>query len=128
VASGGELSRVFLALKNVLRRASAGMVLVFDEVDAGIGGAVADRVGKGLGELASEHQVVCITHLPQIAARGATHLRVEKRARGGRTAVHVERLEGDARIEEIARMAGGERVSDATLAHARELLRAGGQG
>jgi DNA repair protein RecN (Recombination protein N) len=126
VASGGELSRVFLALKNVLRRASRGMVLVFDEVDAGIGGRIADRVGQVLAELSSEHQVLCITHLPQIAARAGTHFRVEKQAERGRTGVRVERLGADARVEEIARMAGGERITEATRRHARELLRAGG--
>ena len=122
VASGGELSRVFLALKNVLRRAGPGMVLVFDEVDAGIGGRAADRVGRVLSELASEHQVLCITHLPQIAARGRTHFRVVKRERSGRSRVQVERLSAEERVEEIARMAGGEKVSEATRLHARELL------
>jgi DNA repair protein RecN (Recombination protein N) len=123
VVSGGELSRVFLAVKSALRRAEAGMVLVFDEVDAGIGGRVADRVGRVLAELAGEHQVLCITHLPQIAARGAVHLRVDKRAVGERTLAAVTRLEGRARVDEIARMAGGETVGKATLRHAQELLR-----
>ncbi len=123
VASGGELSRLFLALKNVLRRAEPGMVLVFDEVDAGVGGRVADRMGRVLAELASEHQVLCITHLPQVAARGATHFRVEKVEEGGRTVVRVRRLSERERVEEIARMAGGETVSEATRRHARELLR-----
>jgi len=124
VASGGELSRVFLALKNVLRRAGPGMVLVFDEVDAGIGGRAADRVGRVLSELASEHQVLCITHLPQIAARGRTHFRVTKRERAGRSCVEVERLSPAERVEEIARMAGGEQITEATRLHARELLSA----
>jgi len=124
VASGGELSRVFLALKNVLRRAGRGMVLVFDEVDAGIGGRAADRVGRVLSELASEHQVLCITHLPQIAARGRTHFRVRKRERGSRSCVEVARLSPAERVEEIARMAGGEAVSETTRLHARELLTA----
>lgn len=122
VASGGELSRVFLALKNVLRRAERGMVLVFDEVDAGIGGRAADRVGRVLADLASEHQVLCITHLPQIAARADRHLRVAKAVREGRTRTEVEALSGEARVEEIARMAGGEEVTDATRRHARSLL------
>jgi DNA repair protein RecN (Recombination protein N) len=125
VASGGELSRVFLALKNVLRRSDAGMVLVFDEVDAGVGGAVADRVGAVLAELAREHQVLCITHLPQVAARADHHLRVRKRTERGRAAVSVERLEGEARVDEIARMAGGAEVGEATRRHARELLQGG---
>ncbi|HVP28563.1 MAG TPA: DNA repair protein RecN [Myxococcota bacterium] len=122
VASGGELSRVFLALKNVLRRAEAGMVLVFDEVDAGIGGAVADRVGRVLAELASEHQVLCITHLPQIAARASAHFRVRKIVRAGRTVTEVLPLGPKERVEEIARMAGGETVTEATRRHAEALL------
>jgi DNA repair protein RecN (Recombination protein N) len=122
VASGGELSRIFLALKQALRESDAGMVLVFDEVDAGIGGRVADRVGRMLAELAAHHQVLCITHLPQIAAFAQNHFRVEKREVEGRTQTRITRVEGPARVEEIARMAGGESVGEATLAHARELL------
>jgi len=122
VASGGELSRVFLALKQALRGAASGMVLVFDEVDAGIGGRVADRVGAVLADLARDHQVLCITHLPQIAAFAQTHFRVAKDVVDGRTRTRVSRVEGPERVEEIARMAGGESVGSATLAHARELL------
>jgi len=122
VASGGELSRIFLALKQALRESDAGMVLVFDEVDAGIGGRVADRVGRMLAELATHHQVLCITHLPQIAAFAQNHFRVEKHEVEGRTQTRIMRVEGPARVEEIARMAGGESVGEATLAHARELL------
>jgi DNA repair protein RecN (Recombination protein N) len=98
-------------------------VLVFDEVDAGVGGRVADRVGRVLGELAAEHQVICISHLPQIAALAHTHFRVVKDSAGGRTRTRVERLAEPERVEEIARMAGGAKVSDATRRHARELLR-----
>jgi DNA repair protein RecN (Recombination protein N) len=119
VASGGELSRVFLALKNVLRRVDRGATLVFDEVDAGIGGRVADRVGAVLAELARQSQVLCITHLPQIAARADVHFAVRKQ---GATA-RVERLDEAGRVEELARMAGGEAVTAATRRHARELLR-----
>jgi DNA repair protein RecN (Recombination protein N) len=122
VASGGELSRVFLAVRNALRKSGAGMVLVFDEVDAGIGGRVAERVGRALAELSTHHQVLCITHLPQIAALGDVHFRVHKRERDGETVAGVERVEGDVRLEEIARMAGGESVTDATRRHAAELL------
>ena len=122
VASGGELSRVFLALKNTLRRADAGMVLVFDEVDAGVGGAVAERVGATLGSLASQHQVLCITHLPQIAAHADTHYAVRKREAAGRTVTSVEPLSAAERVDEVARMAGGEKVTDATRKHARALL------
>ncbi len=123
VVSGGELSRVFLALKCALRKAGEARVLVFDEVDAGIGGKVADQVGRLLSELARDHQVLCITHLPQIAAGADLHFRVDKRKRAGRTVAGVRRLERAARIEEIARMAGGATVSDATRRHAGELLR-----
>jgi DNA repair protein RecN (Recombination protein N) len=125
VASGGELSRVFLALKGALRRSERGMVLVFDEIDAGTGGRSADRVGQALAELAPEHQVLCITHLPQVAARASTHIRVAKRSLGGRTVAVLEALEAEARVDELARMAGGARVTDATRRHARELLEAG---
>ncbi len=124
VASGGELSRVFLGLKNVLRRAGGGMVLVFDEVDAGVGGGVADRVGAVLAALAEAHQVLCITHLPQIAARGDAHFRVQKAVRGERTRTEVTPLDAPGRLEEVARMAGGETISEATRRHARALLAA----
>lgn len=123
VASGGELSRVFLALKNALRTSERGAVLVFDEVDAGIGGRAADRVGALLAELGTAHQVLCITHWPQIAAAAATQLRVVKRTQAGRTHTRVERLSAEERVEELARMAGGTRVGDATREHARDLLR-----
>ncbi len=124
VASGGELSRVFLAIKNALRPWGANMVLVFDEVDAGIGGRAAERVGRVLAELATEHQVLCITHLPQIAAFATTHFRVQKESARGRTRTVLEAVEGDERVDEIARMAGGAEVSDATRAHARSLIEA----
>ncbi len=124
VASGGELSRVFLALKNTLRRAGDGMVLVFDEVDAGVGGAVAERVGATLATLAAHHQVLCITHLPQIAVHAAAHFVVRKGELGGRTVTQVERLNAAERVDEIARMAGGEKVTEATRKHARALLQA----
>lgn len=126
VASGGELSRVFLAIKNALREADTGMVLVFDEVDAAIGGRAADRVGRTLAELAARHQVLCITHLPQIAAFAQTHFRVEKPSLRGRARARVVRVEGAERIEEIARMAGGKSVGEATRRHARELLELAG--
>jgi len=124
VASGGELSRVFLALKNALRGAATGMVLVFDEVDAGVGGRVAERIGRALSELAQDHQVLCITHLPQIAVFADVHFRVRKDEQGGRTLAQIQRIEGDARVDEIARMAGGETVTEVTREHARDLLKA----
>ena len=123
VASGGELSRVFLAVRNALRKSGAGRVLVFDEVDAGIGGRVAERVGRALLELAAHHQVICITHLPQIAAFADVHFRVTKCSSKGQTRAEIERIDGAPRIEEIARMAGGEKVTPATRRHATELLR-----
>ncbi len=122
-ASGGELSRTFLAIKSAIREADAGMVLVFDEVDAGIGGRTADRVGRSLAELASRHQVLCITHLPQIAAYASAHFRVEKCELNGRPSARLLRVEGADRVEEIARMAGGEEVGETTRRHARELIR-----
>ena len=120
-ASGGELSRLLLALRNVLRDADSGRLLLFDEIDAGLGGRTAVRVGERLRTLASRHQVICITHLPQLAALGDAHHRVVKSLRGGRTITRIERLDGESRVDEVARMGGG-RVTDAARAHARELL------
>ena len=128
VASGGELSRVFLALRDVLRGAGEGRVLVFDEVDAGIGGAVAERVGARLAALSKRHQILCITHLPQLAAYADRHFRVEKHSRAGRTRTSVTALDAEGRVQEIARMAGGAEVGAATLDHARALLGAAKKG
>jgi DNA repair protein RecN (Recombination protein N) len=126
IVSGGELSRVMLALKTLAAAdTAAGKTLIFDEVDAGIGGRVADVVGARLRALGKTFQVLCITHLPQIAARGTTQFRIEKRIRGPRTVTSVERLDAAGRIEEIARMIGGAAVSDGVRASARELLAAG---
>ena len=100
-------------------------MLIFDEVDAGIGGRAADRVGALLAELGAAHQVLCITHWPQIAAAATTQLRVVKRTQNGRTTTAVVRLDAEERVEELARMAGGTRIGEATRAHARELLAAG---
>ena len=122
VASGGELSRVMLALKTILARLDRVPTLIFDEVDAGIGGRVGLQVGETMRRVASYHQVFAITHLPQIAARGHHHILVAKGARGGVTAADVTVLEGDARVTEIARMLGGDPESDVSRAHARELL------
>jgi DNA repair protein RecN (Recombination protein N) len=123
VASGGELSRVFLAVKNGLRQEGRGMVLVFDEVDAGIGGRTAQRIGQVLAELAQHHQVLCITHLPQIAAFADAHFLVEKSEKAGRVCATVRRLKPSDQVEEIARMAGGEHITASTRRHARELLK-----
>jgi DNA repair protein RecN (Recombination protein N) len=122
IASGGELSRIMLALKTLVSTDAPGKTLIFDEVDTGIGGAVADVVGARLQQLAQKLQVLCITHLPQIAAHGATHLSISKAVRQGRTWTQVERLNDSARHEELARMIGGSDVSRVVLASAREML------
>jgi DNA repair protein RecN (Recombination protein N) len=122
VASGGELSRVMLAMKTILARLDRVPTLVFDEVDAGIGGRVGLQVGETMRRVASYHQVFAITHLPQIAARGHHHILVSKGARGGVTTADVTVLVDDARATEIARMLGGDPESDVSRAHARELL------
>ena len=122
VASGGELSRVMLALKTILARLDRVGTLIFDEVDAGIGGRVGLQVGETMRRVASYHQVFAITHLPQIAARGHHHILVSKGARGGVTTADVVVLEADARVAEIARMLGGDPESEVSRAHARELL------
>ena len=122
IASGGELSRVMLALKSLASTDAPGKTLIFDEVDAGIGGAVADVVGARLQRLAATYQVLCITHLPQIAAHAATHFRIEKNVRDGRTVTAVSRVDHVQREEEIARMIGGAGISAAVIASAREML------
>ncbi|HVI74332.1 MAG TPA: DNA repair protein RecN [Anaeromyxobacteraceae bacterium] len=125
VASGGELSRLLLALKRALARTDPVDTYVFDEVDAGIGGAVADAVGRLLAEVSQERQVVCVTHLPQVAAFADRHLRVEKRVQGGRTATGVVSLAtADERRDEVARMVAGATLTPSALEHARALLAA----
>ena len=122
VASGGELSRVMLALKTILARLDRVPTLIFDEVDAGIGGRVGLQVGETMRRVATHHQVFAITHLAQIAARAHHHILVAKGARGGVTTADVAVLEGDDRIAEVARMLGGDPESEVSRAHARELL------
>ena len=124
IASGGELSRVMLALKTLAAPDERGRSLIFDEVDAGIGGEAADAVGARLQALGSRFQVLCITHLPQIAARGSSHLHIAKEVRGGRTVTVVTRLEAEEREREIARMIAGTGISDGVVASAREMLAA----
>lgn len=121
VASGGELSRLMLALEVVLRRESEPRVLVFDEVDAGIGGAVAEAVGRRLHALSRHHQVICVTHLPQIASYADRHVRVGKRQAHGRTEVEVDVLDDQGKVRELARMLAGEKVTPAALRHAAEM-------
>ncbi len=124
VASGGELSRVMLALKTILARLDRVPTLVFDEVDAGIGGKIGLQVGDTMRRVAGHHQVLAITHLPQIAARAHHHIVVEKGARGGITTADTRVVEGHERVIEVARMLGGDPESGVSLAHARELLNA----
>jgi DNA repair protein RecN (Recombination protein N) len=122
IASGGELSRIMLALKTLATTDAPGKTLIFDEVDAGIGGAVADVVGGRLQKLAERVQVLCITHLPQIAAHGGAHYRITKTVRSGRTLTSVVRMSPADREEELARMIGGSAISAAVMASAREML------
>jgi DNA repair protein RecN (Recombination protein N) len=122
IASGGELSRTMLALKVVLAATDAVPVLIFDEVDVGIGGKTADTVGKKLRQVSRTRQVLCVTHLPQIAAYADQHFRVEKREDDGRTATTVAALVKNDRVREVARMLGGESVTDTSLQHALELI------
>jgi DNA repair protein RecN (Recombination protein N) len=122
IASGGELSRLMLALKTILARNASVETIVFDEIDSGIGGATAEVVGEKLQALAQYHQILCITHLPQIACKGSTHFRVEKRVVDGRTQTLISELDQQGRIREIARLMGGKVISEQAMAHAREIL------
>jgi len=123
IASGGELSRLQLAIRSVaVGKGGRGRTLVFDEVDAGIGGRVAEVVGRKLRDLAARDQVLCVTHVPQIAALADRHFLAEKRETRGRTVATVRQLEGRERVAEIARMLAGEKVPDTALKHARTLL------
>lgn len=125
IASGGELSRVLLAVKRAFSRVDPVPTYVFDEVDAGIGGAVAEAVGRVLTEVSLGRQVLCVTHLPQVAAFGARHHRVEKRVAGGRTAIDVVLLESEEeRRREVARMLAGVTVTASALEHAASLIAA----
>jgi DNA repair protein RecN (Recombination protein N) len=122
IASGGELSRVMLAIKSILAEVDEIPILVFDEIDAGIGGVVAGSVARKLTEVAGRHQVFVVTHLPQLASRAKAHLLVEKEQSLDGTAARVRVLDGDDRVEEIARMLGGDPESATSREHARELL------
>ncbi len=125
VASGGELSRVLLAVKRALSRVDPVRCYVFDEVDAGVGGAVAEAVGRALADVARDRQVICVTHLPQVASFARWHARVEKRVAGGRTSTAVVPLETDAdRQSEVARMLAGQTVTASALEHASALMAA----
>jgi DNA repair protein RecN (Recombination protein N) len=125
IASGGELSRIMLALKTILMEGDEIPTLVFDEVDAGIGGAVAEEVGKKLKRIASKHQVFCITHLAQIASMATSHYGVSKSVKKDRTSTEVRLLDAKERVDEIARMLGGKTITDATIKHAEEIITRG---
>ncbi|TAN38025.1 MAG: DNA repair protein RecN [Verrucomicrobia bacterium] len=122
IASSGEIARVMLAIKCVLAQHDRIPVLIFDEIDANIGGETGNAVGKKLAEVAGNHQVICITHLPQVAAHGQTHLAVTKSVREGRTFTEVKQLDERGRVNELARMLGGRDLTNVTLAHARAML------
>jgi DNA repair protein RecN (Recombination protein N) len=121
VASGGELSRVMLALKSILADVDNIPILIFDEVDAGVGGKTAGRVGKKLKTISNKHQVLCTTHLPQIASLGDLHLKINKKQKDERVCVEVRELIGSERLDEIARMLSG-KITEVSLRHAKELL------
>jgi DNA repair protein RecN (Recombination protein N) len=121
IASGGELSRIMLSIRTVCGSADSGKALVFDEVDAGIGGRAAEAVGRRLAEISRTNQVLCVTHLPQIAAFADQHFRVQKDAVGSRTETSVHELDDAQRMEELARMLGGEVITETTRRHAREM-------
>lgn len=124
IASGGELSRIMLALKSVFSEHDAVQSMVFDEIDTGVSGIAAQRVGEKMGLLSRKRQLLCITHLPQIAAMADTHFNIRKREADGRTFTTVERLDMDGRIRELARLHGGDAVTETTLRSAREQLEA----
>lgn len=123
IASGGEISRIFLAIKKVMGGIRPTATCVFDEVDSGIGGGIAEVIGRNLSLLARKRQVICITHLPQIACYGDHHFMIQKKTEKGRTQTQIERLQSGAREEEIARMLAGLKITDKAMAHAREMLR-----
>ena len=127
IASGGELSRVSLALEEALSDASESRTLVFDEIDAGLGGRAGETLGKSLKRIATHHQVLCVTHLPQVAAQADVHLQVRKREEGGRTITEVRRLTGYERMRELASMLAGDAAGSGAEAAARELLAKAGQ-
>jgi DNA repair protein RecN (Recombination protein N) len=122
VASGGELSRIMLALRTVLVVDEAAKTLIFDEVDAGVGGKAAETVGQKLQELSRRYQILCVTHLAPIAACADHHYRIEKLVLDGRTVTRIEPLSGESRVDELVRMMSGSRVTAAARQHIREML------
>jgi DNA repair protein RecN (Recombination protein N) len=122
IASGGELSRIMLAVKTILARTASVETIIFDEVDSGISGATAEVVGEKLLSLAEYHQLLCITHLPQIATQGQVHFLVRKEVSGGRTHTTISALTPEERVREIARLLGGREITQRTVDHAKEML------
>lgn len=122
VASGGELSRISLAIQVIAAQAAAVSSMVFDEVDAGIGGGTAEIVGRRLRDLAAKRQVLCVTHLPQVASQGHQHFRVLKEVKGNATVTRIESLDNKGQVEELARMLGGIEITETTRKHAREMI------
>lgn len=122
IVSGGETSRIMLAIKNIMARVDNIPCLIFDEIDTGIGGRTAQIVGEKLSSVAKNHQVLCVTHSPQIASLGDCHFLIKKETIGGKTCTNVTELKGDERINELARMLGGAQITENTLIHAREML------
>jgi len=123
IASGGELSRIMLAIKTILSVAASVETIVFDEVDSGVSGATAEVVGEKISSLAAYHQIVCITHLPQIACQGETHFLVKKEIADGRTEATIAELSSEERVQEIARLLAGREITPQAVANAREMLR-----
>ena len=124
VASGGELSRLSLAVQLITSERNRVPTLIFDEVDTGVGGGVAETVGRQLRKLGDRCQVLCVTHLPQVAAQGHYHVKVSKQSSDNKTLAESRTLSNDESLEEIARMLGGVKITKRTLAHAREMLAA----
>lgn len=121
VASGGELSRIMLAIKTVLADSDDIPTLIFDEIDTGISGRTAQKVSEKLSYIAKSHQVICITHLPQIAAMADTHFEIHKAASEGSTATSIRRLNREQTVEELARLLGGAKITDTVIQNAREM-------
>jgi DNA repair protein RecN (Recombination protein N) len=122
VASGGEISRIMLGLKTILAKNDKLPLLIFDEIDTGVSGRIAQKVGQALKSLADFHQIISITHLPQIAGLADHHFAVEKSKRDGRVVSFIKKLNDDERVKEVAKLMSGEAVTDASLKGARELM------
>ena len=122
IASGGEISRMMLAIKNVMADRDNIDTLIFDEVDTGVSGKAAQKIGQKLWEVSRSRQVICVTHLAQVAAFAGCHLHIAKQVAGGRTFTQVTRLEGEQRVEELARIISGDRITPVSLENAREML------